>query len=115
MKFSDILLTLACVIGIAVGQILFKLGALSLSGAGGTIWQRWFNSYLIIALCVYGIATLLWVWVLRTVPLHVAYPFMALAFLIVPTLSYAFLEEPFQFKTAIGGVLIVLGVFISVR
>lgn len=115
MKLSEILLTLTCVTGIAVGQILFKLGALALSGASDNNWQRWFNSYLIIALCVYGIATLLWIWVLRTIPLHVAYPLMALAFLIVPTLSYAFLGEPFPLKTAIGGVLIILGVYISIR
>jgi drug/metabolite transporter (DMT)-like permease len=114
MKVSETLLTLAVVFGIAVGQILFKLAAVTLS-SDGSFWVRWLNPYLIIALCVYGLATLLWVWVLRTVPLHLAYPLMALAFLFVPTLAYIFLGEPFQPKVFWGGALIMLGVYISVR
>lgn len=114
MKISETLITLVCVLGIAAGQILFKLAALSLAG-GGSLWVRWLNPYLIIALCVYGLATLLWVWVLRTVPLHLAYPLMALAFLFVPTLAHIFLGEPFHPKVFFGGALIMLGVFISVR
>ncbi len=34
MKVSETLLTMVCVFGIAVGQILFKLAALALSGGG---------------------------------------------------------------------------------
>ena len=114
MKVSETLLTMLCVFGIAVGQILFKLAALRLSG-DGSLWVRWLNPYFIIALCVYGLATLLWIWVLRTVPLHLAYPLMALAFLFVPALSNIFLGEPFQPQTFFGGALIMLGVYISVR
>lgn len=114
MKVSETLLTMVCVFGIAVGQILFKLAALALSG-GGPFWVRWLNPYLIIALCVYGLATLLWVWVLRTAPLQLAYPFMAFAFLFVPALASIFLGEPIQPKIFFGGALIMLGVYISVR
>ena len=42
-------------------------------------------------LVLYGFTTLGWVWILRHAPLHVAYPFMGLAFLIVPTLAWLLL------------------------
>jgi drug/metabolite transporter (DMT)-like permease len=68
------------------------------------------NLYLVVGVGVLGISTLLWVWVLRSVPLGIAYPFMALAFIIVPALSYFVLGEPFGWKTAGGALLIVAGV-----
>ncbi len=77
-------LTLLCVLGISVGQLLFKKAAMLLPPQPAiTDWL--FNGWLIVALALYGLTTLLWIWVLRSAPLHLAYPFMGLAFLIVPT------------------------------
>lgn len=108
-----IALTLLCVFGIAAGQILFKKAAMHLP-ATPQLLDWLLNGWLIIALILYGVTTLLWVWVLRHAPLHIAYPFMALAFVIVPLLSYYFLGEPLHIKTFIGGALIVIGVSLSV-
>ena len=68
---------------------------------------------LIASLALYGITTLGWVWILRHAPLHLAYPFMGLAFLIVPTLAWAFLGEPLHWRTLAGGVLIMAGVALA--
>ena len=105
-------ITLLCVLGISLGQVLFKKAALSIPAAA--TWQHWaFNGWLVTALALYGITTLAWIWVLRHAPLHLAYPFMGLAFLIVPTLAWAFLGEPLHWRTLAGGVLIMAGVALA--
>ena len=105
-------ITILCVVGISLGQMLFKKAALAISSA--THWQQWaFNGWLIAALALYGITTLAWVWVLRHAPLHLAYPFMGLAFLIVPCLGWLFLGEPIRMTTLIGGALILAGITIT--
>lgn len=113
MSTIIIALTLVCVAGIAAGQILFKKAAMHLP-ANPQLVDWLLNGWLIAALILYGVTTLLWIWVLRHAPLHLAYPFMALAFIIVPLLSHYFLGEPINIKTFIGGALIVIGVSLSV-
>lgn len=73
-----------------------------------------FNSKLIIALIVYAAATATWVAVLRITPLTLAYPFAALAFVIVPVLSHYFIGEPIKLNTLVGAAIIFLGVIVSV-
>ena len=107
-------ITVLCVLGISIGQMLFKKAAGSITDAGA--WQHWvFNGWLIAALVLYGLTTLLWVWVLRHAPLHLAYPFMGLAFLIVPTLGWLFLGEPIHVSTLIGGALILAGIAVTAQ
>ena len=105
-------ITILCVLGISLGQILFKKAAASIVDANQ--WQQWvFNGWLITALALYGITTLVWIWVLRHAPLHIAYPFMALAFLIVPCLGWLFLGEPIHVQTLVGGALILAGITLA--
>lgn len=107
-------ITILCVLGISLGQLLFKRAAQSITNAAN--WQDWlFNGWLIGALALYGITTLVWVWVLRNAPLHLAYPFMGLAFLFVPVLSWLILGERVQMPTVIGGLLILAGITIASR
>ncbi|WCM89214.1 EamA family transporter [Acidovorax sp. NCPPB 3576] len=107
-------LTLLCVLGISVGQLLFKKAAMMLPAQPAlTDWI--FNGWLIVALALYGVTTLLWIWVLRSAPLHLAYPFMGLAFLIVPALGWLFLKEPLHLQTFIGGALILAGIAVAGR
>ncbi|MCB4784709.1 MULTISPECIES: EamA family transporter [unclassified Delftia] len=105
-------ITILCVLGISLGQMLFKKAALSMPEAA--TWQHWvFNGWLITALALYGITTLVWIWVLRHAPLHLAYPFMGLAFVIVPCLGWLFLNEPIRIPTLVGGALILAGITIT--
>lgn len=105
-------LTLACVIAISAGQILFKLAARGATGAAGFPWSL-FNGYLFAALALYGAATLLWVWLLKTLPLNVAYPFVGLAFVIVPLAGAWLLNEPLDWRHLAGGVIIAIGVAVA--
>ena len=108
------LITVLCVVGISLGQLLFKKAAMALPVQA--TWQSWvFNPWLIVALVLYGITTLVWIWVLRHAPLHLAYPFMGLAFLFVPCLSWLILGEPIQAPTLIGGALILAGITVASR
>ncbi|MBK6868240.1 MAG: EamA family transporter [Burkholderiales bacterium] len=105
-------ITILCVLGISVGQLLFKKAASAFTSA--TNMQAWLlNGWLWSALLLYGLMTLLWIWVLRHAPLHIAYPFMGLAFLIVPVLAWVWLGEPLTWQTLAGGALILAGVTLA--
>jgi len=113
-SLHGLLLSLLCVLGIACGQVLFKKAALTLGEE-----RHWLalatSGWLLAALILYGAATLLWVMVLRTTPLTLAYPLFALSFLLVPLLAWLLLGEPLRPATFYGGLLILAGVVVSTR
>ena len=115
MTALQLLVIIACVAGISLGQVFFKLAAMSLSDSDEAVPLLGLvtSPYLIAGACIYVAATLGWILVLRNVPLHLAYPFMALAFLFVPALGAAVIDEPFSFRTAIGAAFIIVGIIIS--
>jgi len=61
-------------------------------------------------LIVYGLATLLWIKLLQSLPLTAAYPYASLAFVIVPICSVALFGETINLQYIIGILLIVAGV-----
>ena len=117
MTARSLLLTIACVVLISVGQLLFKsaAGQWRVDGWSWTTLRGFLSPTMVVALIVYAVATLLWVFVLRTVPLSAAYALFSLAFLIVPVLARVFLDEPIALHTLIGGAVIVAGVIIAAR
>lgn len=117
MTARSILLTLLCVVLIAIGQLLFKsaAGQWRIDGwSWATVWG-FLSPVMLAALAIYGAATLLWVFVLRSVPLATAYSLFSLAFLIVPVLARVFLGEPISVNTLVGGAIIVVGVIVAVQ
>jgi drug/metabolite transporter (DMT)-like permease len=117
MSLRGLLLVLACVVLLAVGQLLFKFAALQWRVDGWT-WssaRNLLSPTLMLAMLLYALATVMWVYALRTVPLTVAFPIYALTFIIVPVLAYFFAGEPLTLKTLAGAAVIMLGVLISVR
>jgi multidrug transporter EmrE-like cation transporter len=116
MTLGNVLLILTCVLGISAGQIFFKLASASIPAAlDMSEWLQFaVNKYFVVALVIYGAATIGWILALKRVDLYIAYPFMALAFIVVPCASYYFLGEPLTGRTFIGASLIVAGLIISV-
>lgn len=112
MSIKISLLTLLCVVCISIGQLLFKKAALALPPEP-LVLDWLLNGWLIASLALYGLTTLGWVWILRYVPLNLAYPFMGLAFLVVPILAWLLLGESLQWRTLVGGMLIIAGVAIA--
>ena len=99
-----------CVVGISIGQILFKLTGISLKETGSFFSLKTLI-YFLPALILYGITTIVWVWILSKIGLGKIYPLMALAFIFVPFLSYFILHEQFSKNYIFGLFLIVLGLF----
>jgi drug/metabolite transporter (DMT)-like permease len=113
MSLQNVILLVLNVMALSVGQVLFKLAARGLDGTEALWRQVIFNKYLFTALVVYGVATGLWVALLRQVPLSVAYPFVALAFFFVPLMGHWVLGETLRWQTLAGAGVIFAGVWIS--
>ncbi len=109
-------LALAVVVAANVGgQLLFKLAAdqvrdehdlFRLVARLATLPAMWG------AILLYGLTILAWVWVLRVVPLSVAYSVVALVFVLVPLLAVWLFREPLTLPLVIGTVLIMSGVLL---
>jgi drug/metabolite transporter (DMT)-like permease len=108
------LIAIICVVGIATGQILFKLSAASLQRTG-SFFDPSTPVTLVSAFALYGLTTIAWVWVLQKIELGRVYPLMALAFVLVPIGSHVFLGERFQPQYFIGVALIMVGIFFAVK
>lgn len=108
------IVALICVAGIAAGQILFKLSATQWHDAG-TLFAPKPATTLFIALALYGLTTLGWVWVLQKAELGKIYPLMALAFAIVPIGSYWVFGERFNLQYVMGVLLIIGGIILTAR
>lgn len=98
---------------IATGQVLFKLasdrtGGADLAGLAGLLT----NPFLILALVIYGLGTIIWIYLLKSVPLSFAYPFMALTFCLVPLLAWYFLGEPLTWRKGFGTMLVMAGLVV---
>lgn len=105
-------LAIISVIGVAFGQIIFKMSAISLNETGSIFTVKTlllFSS----AMGVYFISSLLWIWILRHTELGKIYPLMSLAFILVPVASYYMFDESFNVQYFLGTSIIVLGVVVT--
>ena len=109
--------TVICVLLISAGQILFKMAAAQsnlLAQAEGSL-LRYITVPFCAAMVIYAGATVLWIWILRYIPLNLGYAVYSLAFLFVPLMSYFFLGERLSWQHAAGAALIIAGVVVSTR
>ncbi len=109
-------LALAIVIAANVGgQLLFKIAAQQVA-AETSLWTMGLRLLAVPAMwgavLFYGVTILAWVWVLRTVPLSVAYSAVALVFVLVPILAVWLFKEPLTLQFAAGTALIAAGVLL---
>lgn len=107
-------IAMLCVLGIAIGQILFKLSASYMHKSGSYFDPRTLI-ILFVAMALYGLTTLAWVWVLQKIELGRAYPFMALAFILVPIGSHFVFGERFHLQYFIGVAIIMAGILVTVK
>jgi drug/metabolite transporter (DMT)-like permease len=108
------ILILIVVMMISSGQILFKMIAKNMPGSFAlSEWIAFVFAPLTISVfALYGIATFLWIYVLKLYPLSTAYPIMALGFVIVPFASFIFFNEQITLRLIMGSLLIICGVLI---
>jgi undecaprenyl phosphate-alpha-L-ara4N flippase subunit ArnE len=95
------------------GQLLFKLAADQVKDEANPLAMavRLVNvPAMWAALVFYAVTTLAWVWVLRIMPLSVAYSVVALVFLLVPALAVWLYKEPVTWQLIAGAALIMVGI-----
>lgn len=114
MSSSQSIPIILAVLTLSAGQILMKLAAMSVVWRPADFLASLLGIEVLIALLVYGLATLMWLYALKSTPLRIAYPFMALAFIFVPVLGHFLLGERMGINTFIGAILIAIGVWVSV-
>jgi multidrug transporter EmrE-like cation transporter len=111
------LLIASNIILMSLGQILFKQAALFMNNKSlATIIEKYiYNPWLWAAVVVYGFATILWVYVLTTVKLNIAYPIMiSLSYVLTLLGAYYFFGESIGLLGVVGIILILVGiVFVS--
>jgi drug/metabolite transporter (DMT)-like permease len=108
--------TLAVVmVAMAIGQILFKHVGLAMRDRplldGLELMVR--QPALYAALAIYGLTTLLWVWILSRVPLMQAYPWIAATTVIVPVLGWSIFGERVAPIFWVGLALILVGMLLT--
>ena len=100
---------------LAVGQLLFKKAGLSVRGL--TLTEGLLNLAQLpafyAAIALYGLSSLLWVWLLSRVTLMQAYPWVAAGVIIVPLLSAAVYGERVNATYWLGTLLIVAGILVT--
>lgn len=94
-------IVLFCSILGSFGQLMFKIGS------------KPFNLLIIFGgLVLYGIAMVLFTWMLRYGQLHVLYPIIAMSYVFVSILSSIYLKESVSASHWVGIFLIIFGVAI---
>lgn len=113
MAAIDYLILAGCVLGVAAGQLLFKLAAVA-PRPDGEAWRLFLSPALLAGLAVYGLATIVWVWQLRSVPLTRAFPFMALGFVVTPLAASFLFQEATSPRYWMGAAMICAGIILSI-
>jgi multidrug transporter EmrE-like cation transporter len=111
---SYVLLAVAITFNIA-GQLLLKRAAMAGSGPGEGFHKALLSPYLFAGVASLGTSMLLWVQVLRKVPLTIAHPVTGLVFVAVPVASHLLWGEPLPATRVIGIAVIVCGVLLVAR
>ncbi len=107
------LMVVATMLGLSAGQILFKLGAERLERDGAPTAIPFLNAPIVIALVIYVVSTMFWISALRALPLRLAYPVSALAYVVVPVLGHFFLNEQLGIRSLAGAALIIAGIVVA--
>ncbi|OGK09407.1 MAG: hypothetical protein A2Y63_02415 [Candidatus Riflebacteria bacterium RBG_13_59_9] len=114
-RLITILLT-SIVLG-AAGQLMLCYAARLLAAPSQLGVWRWlvavFTTPSILgAFAFFAVSALLWIVALREAPLTVAYPMVALSYIIIFTGSYFLFAEPITWTKIAGALLIVAGIII---
>jgi drug/metabolite transporter (DMT)-like permease len=100
---------------LALGQLLFKRIGLSIHGAPvvSGLLSILLQPVLYAALALYGLATVLWIWILSRVPLTQAYPWVAVTVVIVVLLGWWIYHERPSPIFWLGLALVAIGVVLT--
>jgi drug/metabolite transporter (DMT)-like permease len=108
MVYSALLLNILLLVS---GQIIWKIG---LERAGGlqlhNLVQVLFSPLILLGIFIYGIATVVWLFVLSRLPLSIAYPLQSFAFIIALLAALLLFHETIPPNRWIGAMVILTGI-----
>jgi len=115
MTFSVLLLLLISIGLGAIGQLLFKGAARQLPpfaelGLTRLVLTMFTTPLILGGFCCFFVSSVLWIVALRTINLSLAYPMVALSYIIIFVGSYYLFGEPLSFRHWLGALLIVGGI-----
>jgi drug/metabolite transporter (DMT)-like permease len=89
-----------------------KKAAVAYAGAGSALssavlWP------LGVGFALYAVSSLMWVWLLQYMPLSRAYPYIAIAFVLVPIAGWWAFDEPLDARYCMGVLLIIGGILLT--
>ena len=105
---------LVCNVFLSVsGQYFLKYGVNSLKNTQFNLVNLpkiLFSPYVFLGFALYGISSIVWIYILKNLSLSVAYPALSIGYILVLFISYKFLGETVGVYNVIGVILIMLGV-----
>lgn len=93
----------------SIGQLFLKKS--SLLTINQNIFEKILNPFFLLGLFFYGISTLLWIKILEKIDISIAYPLMAISYIIVTIGANIFFQEGITTSKIIGMIFIILGVY----
>lgn len=105
MTWHHLALALGILLGLAA-QLLLKHGAMG----GGSIVAQFLSPWTMGGLTLYGLAAFFYVIALRAIPVSIAFPSVAVSYVLVALLGNLWFGEPITAPHIGGIVLIVIGV-----
>lgn len=118
MNSINYLLILITILGTVLGQIILKYGQKSLAYPKTwsahhilvSAWHNFFNIYFLTALLLAFIGALSWSLIIQKTALSLAYPFMALSYVLIVLIGALFFKEHISAYQLFGIGLIIAGV-----
>lgn len=102
-KLSWLLIALTLIL-MVFGQVMSKQGA-----AYGSL----FNIFVLMGYTTLFVRGVIWILVLKRLPISVAYPFISLSFVLVLAASYLFFGEEITVFKGIGSIMIIAGIILT--
>ena len=103
----------------SLGQVSWKMGMNSIGSISSmnlsVLLSMFSNLYVLAGLAMYGLSTVFWLIALSKKDLSYVYPFIALTFIVVLTLSKLLFNEEIGTYRLIGSGIILLGLMLIVR
>ena len=119
MTIASVGLLLFAVVSAVTGQVMLKHGmqiaTARVHDSGGSLALRAATSpWVLLGLVVFGVSAIAWLATLSRLPLSVAYPFNALGYVVILTVSVLILHERANLMTWLGSLMVVSGLLIVV-
>ncbi len=104
----------------ALAQTVFKIGVSRVEVASSASLLSKaiafvFSPYVLLGLSLYAVGTVLWLFALRQLDLSLAYPFVAMSFVMVTASGVFFLGETVSVTRLVGLCFVILGLIVMAR